>query len=279
MVAVPRRAALHHQQAQSPGEREGRGCGGGEERAPRGPHPRPRPVHREARPPLQVRLQLRQGVLGGEGAPVHRLCAATPRWGARRHRAGSIPPSKIPGEHPFWVHDTLQCGCTRLPGLHPSSGTAPVSQGCIQILECTRLWEQHPTLGAAPISQGVPISWGALILRSCTHLQGLHPSVGAISPLSGGHTYLLGCTHLQGMHPSCISRWAPISGYRSCGAGLGGDAQAAAQPVPGGVPMRSLGCLLGSCWHPVLLSPCPRHWLRHTAVRASAAPPPRESLA
>ncbi|XP_042654512.1 cytoplasmic phosphatidylinositol transfer protein 1-like isoform X1 [Tyto alba] len=51
---VPCGAALHHQQAQSPGEREGRGCGGGEERAPRGPRPRPRPVHREARPPLQA---------------------------------------------------------------------------------------------------------------------------------------------------------------------------------------------------------------------------------
>lgn len=45
VLAVPRGAALHHQQAQPPGEREGRGRGGGEERAPRGPRARPRAVH------------------------------------------------------------------------------------------------------------------------------------------------------------------------------------------------------------------------------------------
>lgn len=159
VVAVPRGAALHHQQAQSPGEREGRGRGGGEERAPRGPRPRPRPVHREARPPLQVRLRLRQGVLGGEGVPAPWLRGATLRWGGMGgHRGGPIPPSRIPGEHPFWVLDTLQCGCTHLPGVHPSSGAAPVSQGCTQVLECTHLWGLHPTLGAALISRGVPIS-------------------------------------------------------------------------------------------------------------------------
>lgn len=202
-----------------------------------------------------MRLQIRQGVLGGEGDPVHRLCAATPRWGARRHRAGSIPPSKIPGEHPFWVHDTLQCGCTRLPGLHPSSGTAPVSQGCTQILECTRLWELHPTLGAAPISQGVPISWGALILRSCTHLQGLHPSVGAISQ---------GSPIFHGVHPSLgatlISWGGPI--FRACthlaspgghpSPGIGAAAAQGSAGMPRLLLSPSLGvspcAALGACW-------------------------------
>ena len=140
--------------------------------------------------------------------------------GMGRQRGGPIPPSKIPGENPFRVLDNLRCGCTHLPGAHLSLGAAPNFGGCACLsgcLRCTYLGGCTHLLGCAHHP-------------GCTHLQGLHPSPG-VHPSPGHEPVSQVCTHPWGLHPS-----PGIGGCLGYGAGLGGDAQAAAQSIPGGVP-------------------------------------------
>lgn len=207
----------------------------------------------------------------GSGPQLH---GSTAVRGRGRHQGSPIPPFKICKEHPFWVLDTLQCGCTHLQGLHLSHRAAPVSG------DCTQLWGLHLFLRVCP-SPGVHLSWGG-----CTHplgcscLQGMYPSPGVClsegaSPIFGGylpgctnlprgallsrgHNRLLVCIYLQGMHPSF--RVHPSLGVAPFSRGC--------NPLLLGthlwVPVGALAAVQGSAGMPRLLlswslgvSPCP----------------------